>query len=245
MADPKFRPALLVVDMQEDFCPPNGSLAVPEGRSITPLINTLLAQPTLALKIATKDWHPPNHISFARNHPAGNGHTTKQPFTDTTTITNPSNPSEQYTTRLWPAHCIQSTPGAALIAELDTAQLTHTIEKGTDARVEMYSAFYAPLHDPPLRASDSGLAGLLRAHQITHVYVVGLAADYCVRSTAEDAVREGFETFVVEEGTRAVDPGGWEGCRREMEANGMRVVGKDGVEVRRLFGGAKGVGEEV
>ncbi|KAG7292852.1 hypothetical protein NEMBOFW57_002897 [Staphylotrichum longicolle] len=202
MADPKFRPALLVVDMQEDFCPP----------------------------IATKDWHPPSHISFASNHPPPHN----RPFLDTTTVANPSNPSETYTTRLWPAHCVQSTPGAALVPELAAAQLTHVIEKGTDPRVEMYSAFYAPLAHP--RVSDSGLAALLRGAGVTHVYVVGLAGDYCVRSTAEDAAREGFATYVVEEGTRAVDPGMWEGCKREMEERGVRVVAWEGPEVRRLFG---------
>ncbi|KAK3300583.1 Isochorismatase-like protein [Chaetomium fimeti] len=230
MTDPAFKPALLVVDMQEDFCPPNGSLAVAEGRDITPLINTLLALPssTLPLKIATKDWHPPNHISFARNHGPQ-----KQPFTDTTTITNPLNPTEQYTTRLWPAHCIQDTAGAALIPELDTTHLTHTITKGTDPRLEMYSAFYAPLANP--RVSDSGLAALLRGAGTTHVYVVGLAADYCVRRTAEDAAREGFAAVVVEEATRAVEPAGWAACKAEMEAAGVRVVGWEGEEVRRLF----------
>lgn len=98
----------------------------------------------------------------------------------------------------------------------------------------MYSAFYAPLAEP--RVSDSGLAALLRGAGVTHVYVVGLAGDYCVRSTAEDAAREGFATYVVEEGTRAVDPGMWEGCKREMEERGVRVVAWEGQEVRRLFG---------
>lgn len=96
----------------------------------------------------------------------------------------------------------------------------------------MYSAFYDPLREP--RVSDSGLAGLLRGAGVTHVYVVGLAGDYCVRRTAEDAVREGFGTYVIEEGTRTVDPGAWEGCKAEMEAAGVRVVGMDGEEVRRL-----------
>ncbi|KAK3309885.1 Isochorismatase-like protein [Chaetomium strumarium] len=228
MDEPDFRPALLVIDMQEDFCPPSGSLAVPEGRDVTPLINILLALPSIRLKVATKDWHPPNHISFASNHK------NKRAFVDTTTITNPHNAAETYTTRLWPTHCVQSTPGAALIPELDTARLSHVIEKGTDPRVEMYSAFYAPLSLP--RVSDSGLAGLLREQGITRVYVVGLAGDYCVRSTAEDAVREGFEAYVIEEGTRPVDPALWGEVKREMEGNGVRVVRQDDREVRRLFG---------
>ncbi|KAK3905765.1 Pyrazinamidase/nicotinamidase [Staphylotrichum tortipilum] len=234
--DPSFKPALLVIDMQEDFCPPNGTLPVPDARSITPLINTLLALPTLPLKIATQDWHPPAHISFASNHSAP--HNT--PFTSTTTITNPLNPAESYTTRLWPVHCVAHTPGAALLPELHTAHLTHTIQKGTDPRVEMYSAFYPPLHSP--RMSDSGLAALLHGEGITHVYVVGLAGDYCVRSTAEDAVREGFVAYVVEEGTRPVDGTGWEGCKREMEERGVKVVREGGREVGRLFGRVEGSG---
>ncbi|AEO70566.1 uncharacterized protein THITE_2122194 [Thermothielavioides terrestris NRRL 8126] len=234
MGDSDFRPALLVIDMQEDFCPPNGSLAVAEGRSIAPLINTLLALPAFRLKIGTKDWHPPDHISFAHNHPPPDN----QPFTSTTTITNPLNPHESYTTRLWPAHCIQSTPGAALIPELDAARLSHVIEKGTDARVEMYSAFYPPLRDPPVAGADSGLAGLLRAAGVTRVYVVGLAADFCVRHTAEDAVREGFEAVVVEDATRAVEPAAWEAVvKKEMQACGVQIVRAADWEVRRLFEG--------
>jgi nicotinamidase-related amidase len=100
----------------------------------------------------------------------------------------------------------------------------------------MYSAFYAPLQSP--RISDSGLADLLREAGTTHVYVVGLAADYCVRSTAADAVREGFVAVVIEEATRAVDPGRWEVCKEVMEREeGVRVVSWDGEEVRKLFAG--------
>jgi nicotinamidase-related amidase len=184
--------------------------------------------------VATKDWHPPDHISFASNHgshpypgPA------KRAFLDTHTITNPHNPSESYTTRLWPVHCVQDTPGAELIPELDAARFDHVVHKGTDPRVEMYSAFYDPLREP--RVSDSGLAALLRDAGVTRVYVVGLAGDYCVRCTAEDAVREGFEAYVIEEGTRSVDPGSWEGCKREMEPAGVKIVGLEDEEVKRLF----------
>jgi nicotinamidase-related amidase len=131
-------------------------------------------------------------------------------------------------------HCVQDTPGAALVPELDTAQLHHIIEKGTDPRVEMYSAFYPPLQNP--RIADSGLAGLLREAGTTHVYVVGLAGDYCVRSTAEDAAREGFVAYVIEEGTKCVDPGLWEEVKKEMAEKGVQVVSVDGPEVKRLFG---------
>ncbi|KAL2271344.1 hypothetical protein VTJ83DRAFT_715 [Remersonia thermophila] len=253
MTDSEFRPALLVIDMQEDFCPPSGALAVASGRDIIPLINRLLALPTIPLKIATKDWHPPNHVSFAANHPLDDGlppsssssspssssdanphpKPTKRPFLDTTVIANPRNPSERYTTRLWPVHCVQHTPGASLVPELDVSRVQHVIEKGTSPDVEMYSAFCPPLRDP--KVSDSGLAALLRENGTTHVYVVGLAGDYCVRSTAEDAVREGFVAYVVEEATKAVDPGLWEDVKKEMEEKGVRVVSVDGPEVRRLF----------
>ncbi|KAH9220551.1 nicotinamidase [Leptodontidium sp. 2 PMI_412] len=220
-----FKPALIIVDLQEDFCPPNGSLAVPNGRSIIPTINTLLTLP-FVLKIATKDWHPPDHISFASNHPP------KKPFIDTTTVINPSNASETYETRLWPDHCIQHTPGAELVPELDLEKVDKIVEKGMRREVEMYSAFYDPLEKP--RCSDSGLADVLRGRGISHVFVVGLAFDYCVRATALDASKEGFRTVVVREGTKAVDPEAWEEVERELKGKGVDVVGVEGEEVRRI-----------
>ncbi|KAK4167233.1 Pyrazinamidase/nicotinamidase [Cladorrhinum sp. PSN259] len=229
MAQPDFRPALLVIDMQEDFCPPSGALAVPQGRDIIPLINSLLSLPAFHLRIATKDWHPPSHISFAPNHGPS-----AVAFQDTTTVVNPNNPSEKYETRLWPIHCLQDSPGAALVSGLVTTKFNHVIHKGLDPRVEMYSAFYSPLREP--KVSDSGLSQMLHSEGITDVYVVGLAADYCVRCTAEDARSEGFETYIIEEGTRAVDPAAWEGwARKEVESRGVRVVSVEGEEVKRLF----------
>ncbi|KAK0630236.1 isochorismatase [Bombardia bombarda] len=218
--------ALLVVDMQEDFCPPNGSLAVASARDTIPLINSLLALPSFAIRIATKDWHPASHISFACNH-AG-----KQPFVDTCTVVNPNDPADSYETRLWPVHCVQDTPGAALVTELDATRFDRVIEKGIDPRVEMYSAFYDPFTP---HVSDSGLAAILKDAAITHVYVVGLAGDYCVRHTAVDAATEGFTTFIIEEATRPVDGPGWPQCKGEIEATGVRVVTQDSPEVRRLY----------
>jgi len=226
---PTSYPSLFLTNQLTITTPPSqsGSLAVSQGRSIIPLINTLLALPTFALRLGTKDWHPPNHISFASNHPG------KHPFIDTCTVTNPHNSLESYETRLWPDHCIQDTRGAELADELDAGLFDKVIEKGTDHRVEMYSAFYDPLKNP--RVSDSGLAKLLKEARVTHVYVVGLAGDYCVRCTAADAHAEGFTTYVVEEGTRAVDSAGWEACKAEIQEGGVSVVSKDGPEVRRLF----------
>ena len=190
------------------------------------MVNSLLSLPGFVTRIATKDWHPADHISFAANHPG------KQPYADTCTVVNPSNPEERYETRLWPVHCVQDTPGGRLVPELDAAQLDRVIEKGTHAAVEMYSAFYDPLTDP--RVSDSGLAAALRDEGVTDVYVVGLAADYCVRSTALDALKEGFNTFLIEEGTRAVDAAKWADCRSGIEEAGVKVVSVDGPEVKRL-----------
>ncbi|KAI1082100.1 isochorismatase [Whalleya microplaca] len=221
-----FKPALLIVDLQEDFCPPNGSLAVTNGRDIIPLVNKLLELP-FVVKIATKDWHPRDHISFASNH-AG-----KQAFSDSVEIVNPYNASESYSSRLWPVHCVQGTAGAELAGELHTGKIDVVLDKGTDARVEMYSPFYDPFRAP--RVYDSGLAGALRARGVTDVYVVGLAADYCVRHAAVDAAKEGFRTYLVEDGTRAVDAAAWPDCKRDIEAGGAKVVSVDAPEVRRLM----------
>ncbi|KAI0774493.1 Isochorismatase-like protein [Fomes fomentarius] len=195
-----FRPALLIVDVQEDFCPPNGALAIAGGRDIVPTVNALLALP-FTTKIATKDHHPPSHVSFASNHPNA------QPFISTT-IMNPANPAESYETRLWP---------------------------GTEPRVEMYSAFRSPLRAPPLASAVSDLADRLSDARITDVFVVGLAGDYCVCSTAIDAAELGWKTYVVEEGTRSV--GGeeaWKETAEVLKGKGVKVVSVDGPEVRQV-----------
>ncbi|KAE9368430.1 isochorismatase [Stipitochalara longipes BDJ] len=225
MATNNFKPALIIVDLQEDFCPPNGSLAVTDGRNIIPTVNKLLELP-FVIKVATKDWHPKDHISFASNH------VNKKPFVDFTTVINPSNPAETYETRLWPDHCVQGTEGANLIPELDMDKIDKVVEKGQVKEVEMYSAFYDPLEKP--RVSDSGLAGVLREKGVTDVYCVGLAFDYCVKSTAVDAAKEGFKTYVVGEGTRAVDPAVWEEVEGDLKAKGVEVVSLNGEEVARV-----------
>lgn len=225
--DAAFVPALIVVDFQEDFCPPHGALAVAGGRDIAGPVNELLARPAFAVRVATQDWHPANHVSFAANHAA------KQAFADRATVVNPHNPAETYDTRLWPVHCVQDTPGAALVPELDVRRVDEVLRKGQDARVEMYSAFWDPFRSPCV--CDSGLGRSLRERGVTHVYVVGLAFDFCVRCTAVDAAKEGFVTYVVEEATRAVgDATAWADCVKSLAEDGVAVVSMAGPEVQRL-----------
>lgn len=200
----------------------NGSLAVPHGRTIAPTVNTLLTLP-FALNLATRDWHPSSHISFAANHPDAT------PFTSTALIHNPSDPSQTYSTTLWPVHCVQDTPGAQLVPELDATKLHEVLDKGMDDRVEMYSAFY-----DPFRVSDSGLAQRLKTLGVTDVFVVGLAADFCVKATAEHAVDEGFRAYIVEEGTKPVIPDQWEECRKGITEHGVKFVSANGDEVAKV-----------
>lgn len=207
----------------------NGSLAVTGGRDISAVVNQLLALP-FAYKVATQDWHPRDHISFAANHPEIPD---AQPFVSHATVVNPHNAGESYETRLWPVHCVQDSNGARLVPELEAGRVDEVVQKGTDARVEMYSALYDPFCEP--RVADSGLVGKLRERGITDVFVVGLAADYCVWNTAKDSAAEGFRTVVVDEGTRAVDAAKWEAeGKKEIEKVGVRVVSVHGPEVAKV-----------
>ncbi|KAH7121127.1 Isochorismatase-like protein [Dendryphion nanum] len=215
-----FKPALVIVDVQEDFCPPDGSLAVQDGRDIVPTINELLSLP-FPLKIATKDFHPLDHISFASNHEPPNN----KPFESVITIQNPLNPQERQETRLWPNHCVQGTKGSELLPELDLSKIHQVVEKGQDKRVEMYSAFADPFINP--NVSHSSLAQMLRDAQITDVFIAGLAADYCVKFTALDAQKEGFKTWVVSEATKPVDPSALTDVYKEYDEAGVAQVSKE------------------
>jgi nicotinamidase-related amidase len=171
------------------------------GRDIIPVINELLKLP-FALKVATKDWHPQDHISFASNHPG------KEPFKSTITIQHPNDPNEKpLETLLWPDHCVQDTDGAKLVPKLNFPEeedkVHRIVEKGQDKRVEMYSAFADDFGEP---VAKSNLAQILRDENITDVYCTGLAADYCVFHTARHSAKEGFRTWVVREAQKPVDP---------------------------------------
>ena len=175
--------ALLVIDVQNDFCP-GGALAVPDGGAIIPLINRLAAK--FATVVLTQDWHPPAHISFAASHPG------KQPFQ---TIALPY--GEQV---LWPTHCVQTTPGAALHPDLAIPHAGLILRKGLHPNIDSYSAFLEAD-----RTTKTGLDGYFSSRGITELYLCGLATDYCVAWSAEDARRFGFKTTVIEDACRAID----------------------------------------
>ncbi len=192
-----------------------------DGRTIAPKINALLSLP-FGLRIATRDWHPAHHVSFASSHEGS------QPFTSTHTINDPDT-GASYTTTLWPDHCVADTPGAQLVPELDSSAVQLVIDKGKVQDREMYSAFY-----DPFKHEDSGLASMLWVNGVTHVYVVGLAFDYCVKATAEHAAEEGYTTYVIEDATKAVFPDKWDETVKGLEAKGVKIIKSDGEELRRV-----------
>ncbi|EER42979.1 nicotinamidase [Histoplasma capsulatum H143] len=231
-----FRPALIVVDMQEDFCPPNGSLAVEGARTLAPVINPLLALPGFVVKISTQDFHPTSHVSFATNQPAPNN----IPFQSTTALKNTAAGREAETKplRLWPVHCVANTPGACIIPEIEADKISVNIRKGMDARMEMFSAFtdiFGNNNCVETGGVNADLTAVLREHCVSDIFIVGVAGDFCVTRTAVDAADRRFRCFVVEEGTKCIDPlGGWEVCKREMEDHGVRIVSINGPEVARV-----------
>jgi nicotinamidase/pyrazinamidase len=176
--------ALLIIDMQLDFLP-GGALAVTDGDTILPGINSLAAR--FDHVILTQDWHPRNHISFASSHPG------KHPFTDT--IEAPYG-----TQTLWPDHCIQGTPGADLHPALSIPHAELILRKGSQRNVDSYSAFTE--ND---RVTTTGLAAYLQARGLTRLFFAGLAYDFCVGFSALAAARLGFESIVIEDLTRAVN----------------------------------------
>lgn len=198
------RAALILVDLQNDFLP-GGALAVPDGHAVLPVANRL--QPHFEIVVATQDWHPANHVSFASNHRgkivgevievAGRRQT------------------------LWPVHCVENTPGAALAADLDRSRIEKVVKKGTDPLLDSYSGFYDNGH---LRST--GLSEYLRERHVDAIYLVGLATDYCVKHTALDAVDLGFQVIVVGDACRAVNlvPGDADRAIAEMCTAGVRII---------------------
>ena len=200
---PSDRDVLLVVDIQNDFCP-GGRLAVPHGDEVVPAINRLCGRfPHVVL---TQDWHPPAHLSFASSHPG------RQPFE---TITVPYGPQ-----RLWPDHCVQATAGAEFRRDLVAPRAALVVRKGFRREVDSYSAFYENDHTTP-----TGLTGYLRERGFTRVFLAGLAFDFCVRFSAEDAHRVGFLVTVIEDACRGIDvDGSVAATRQSLAAIGAQLI---------------------
>lgn len=195
--------ALIVIDVQNDFCP-GGALAVAGGDEIVAPINALL--PEYQVRVLTQDWHPAGHSSFASSHPA------EEPFG---MIDMPYGPQV-----LWPDHCIQGTEGAAFHPNLRTDPADLVIRKGFRAEIDSYSAFFENDHTTP-----TGLEGYLKTRGVDTVVLVGLATDFCVNFSAVDAAKLGFRTQVIESLCRAIDlDGSLAAARDGMGAAGVTLV---------------------
>jgi nicotinamidase/pyrazinamidase len=200
--------ALLVVDVQPDFLP-GGRLAVTRGDEILPGIRAMMGDERFALVVATQDWHPRGHVSFASSHPG------RAPL-DTIDL-------HGHEQRLWPDHCIQGSSGAELHPALPWERAAAILRKGAEPRVDSYSAFRNNW-GPSGERTATGLGGYLRERDIVEVAVCGLARDYCCLWTAEDAAAAGFRVRFLWDLTRPVDPSSDPRIRRALEARGVHVV---------------------
>ena len=178
--------ALILVDIQNDFLP-GGALAVPRGDETVAIANRLM--PLFPTVVLTADWHPADHASFASQH------TGKSPYDVV--------PMPYGNQVLWPDHCVAGTSGADFAAGLETVRAHAVIRKGTDKNCDSYSGFLAADRKTP-----TGLAGYLKSRGVTTVFVCGLATDFCVAWTAQDAAAAGFKTYLIEDASRAIDAGG-------------------------------------
>jgi nicotinamidase/pyrazinamidase len=196
--------ALIIVDLQNDFLP-GGALPVLRGHEVIPIANEL--QRRFELVLATQDWHPPDHGSFAANHPG------KKPG-DRIMLDG----IEQI---LWPVHCVQNTPGAEFAAAFDTSRIAHVFHKGIERKIDSYSTFFDNAH-----RRQTGLADYLKKRSINDIYLMGLALDYCVKYSALDARQLGLNTHVILDGCRGIElePGDIERALEEMKQAGATIV---------------------
>jgi nicotinamidase/pyrazinamidase len=210
MEDLTIRPAdaLLVIDLQTDFTP-GGALAVPGGDEIIPAINALSRR--FQHVIATRDWHPLGHISFASTHG-------KQPFTDTVQ-------AAYGTQTLWPDHCVQQTPGAELHRDLHLANLDLILNKGARPEIDSYSAFLENDHVTP-----TGLAGYMRERGFHRLFFCGLATDYCVGHSVLDGTHLGFECIVLEDLTRGIAPSTIAAMKKDWQTAGIKIISSAAVK---------------
>lgn len=198
---------LIIVDVQNDFIP-GGALAVPQGNEVIPVINQL--QEKFDLVVATQDWHPQEHASFASNHPG------KQPFEKIELLG-----MEQV---LWPDHCVQGTGGAEFSPALRSEQIETVFRKGMDPKIDSYSGFYDNGHK-----KNTGLAGYLRQKGAEELFVCGLAGDYCVYYTIRDGLGEGFAVTLIEDATRPLDKEGFELVKKDIRERGGRISNSTGI----------------
>ncbi len=197
-------PTLLLVDLQNDFLP-GGALAVPRGDEVIPIANRLM--PAAGLVVATMDWHPADHVSFAANHP---GHEIGEDVE-----------ADGLPQHLWPVHCVQQTTGAELAEGLDQSRIHHRVRKGTEQRIDSYSGFFDNGH-----RRGTGLHEYLQQRGVRSLAVMGLATDYCVKFTVLDALRLGYEVQIVEDGCRGVElrDGDCRAALDEMRKAGGEIV---------------------
>jgi len=194
--------ALIIVDMQNDFLP-DGALAVPDGDQIIEEINRL--SKNYDLVVASQDWHPANHGSFASQHEG------KQPFEMGELASLPQ--------VFWPDHCVQSSPGAALTEKLDQNSIEAIFRKGMDPEIDSYSAFF----DNGMKKA-TGLEGYLKDRKVDEMHICGLAADFCVMATAKDALKLGFASLILQNATKAIDQSGMDAMYEEFEKLGGRML---------------------
>jgi nicotinamidase/pyrazinamidase len=196
--------ALIIVDLQNDFLP-GGALPVPHGDEVIPLANEL--QDRFEIVVATQDWHPADHGSFAANHPG------KKPG-DRIKLDG----IEQI---LWPVHCVQNTRGAEFASSFDRSRVVRVFQKGIDPRIDSYSTFFDNAH-----RRATGLGDFLKEQAVTEIYLLGLALDYCVKFSALDARGLGLKTHVIVDACRgiALEPGDLEKAIEEMEEAGAMIL---------------------
>ena len=204
--------ALIVVDLQNDFMP-GGALAVPDGDAVVPVANRVMRN--FDLVVASQDWHPADHGSFASRHPG------KKPG-DVVDL----NGLNQI---LWPDHCVEGTDGAAFHADLATDRIEKVFYKGTDLGLDSYSTFFDNAH-----RKSTGMADYLREKGVSDVYLLGLATDYCVKFSALHAVECGFKVHLIKDGCRGIDlrAGDVERAMEDMRAAGVEIVTSDQTEPR-------------
>lgn len=196
--------ALILVDLQYDFCP-GGALAVARGDETIEIANKVM--PHFSTVVATQDWHPANHKSFAVNNPG----TKEGDVIDLGAVRQV----------MWPAHCVQNTRGAELRHDLDRRKITHIVQKGTEAAIDSYSGFFDNGH-----VKATGLGAWLNERWVKQVYIMGLATDFCVKYTALDARQLGLDVWLIEDGCRSVElrPGDGERAIAEMKGAGVAIV---------------------